>query len=82
LVKSISPKSFPIRGIIILSTRLTLYKKIENIKGYVWFSLNDYRTQMGEDGEGRFCQRIHGSTDIYGNEKPSYKVLSNIKNKN
>lgn len=62
----------------ILRERLTIYPTIENIRGYVWFSLNDYRTHMGEDGEGRLRQRVHGSTDMYGNEKPSYRLLTEL----
>lgn len=62
----------------ILLQRITIYRKLENMVGYVWFSLNDYRTHIGEDGQGRFKQRIHGSTDLYGKEKPSYKVLTKL----
>lgn len=58
--------------------RLELYGKMKNIRGYVWFSLNDYRTHRGEQGEGRMKQRVHGSTDLYGNEKPSYHVLCEL----
>ncbi len=62
----------------LLQQRIELYNKIENIKGYVWFSLNDYRTHCGEAGEDKFRQRIHGSTDLYGNEKPSYRLLCSL----
>lgn len=63
----------------ILRERIPIYKKLENMAGYVWFSLNDYRTQMGEEGEGRFKQRVHGSTDLYGNKKNSYDVFARVK---
>lgn len=63
----------------ILKERIPIYKKLKNMVGYVWFSLNDYRTHCGEYGEGKLKQRIHGSTDLYGNEKPSYKIFSEIK---
>lgn len=63
----------------ILLQRMTLYKKCRNLAGYVWFSLNDYRTHMGEQGDGKYKQRIHGSTDLYGREKPSYQVFAAIK---
>lgn len=59
----------------ILSERLALYRTIGNIRGYIWFSLNDYRTHLGESGEGRFQCRIHGSVDLYGAEKPSYRLF-------
>ncbi len=62
----------------ILKERLTMYSKIENICGYVWFSLNDYRTHCGEEGEDKMRRRVHGSTDLYGNEKPSYRLLCKL----
>ena len=62
----------------ILLERIPIYKSLPNMVGYVWFSLNDYRTHCGEAGEGKLKQRIHGSTDLYGNEKPSYKIFSQV----
>lgn len=62
----------------ILRERVPLYKALPNLCGYVWFSLNDYRTHCGEAGEGKLKQRVHGSTDLYGNEKPSYRVLCEV----
>lgn len=62
----------------ILKERLEMYAKIENICGYMWFSLNDYRTHCGEAGENKMRQRVHGSTDLYGNEKPSYRLLCEL----
>lgn len=62
----------------ILVQRIPIYKSLSNMCGYVWFSLNDYRTHCGEAGEGKLKQRIHGSTDLVGNEKPSYKIFCGI----
>lgn len=62
----------------ILTERLGMYSKIKNICGYMWFSLNDYRTHCGEEGEGKLRRRVHGSTDLYGNEKPSYRLLQSL----
>lgn len=62
----------------ILKGRLEMYAKIKNICGYMWFSLNDYRTHCGEAGEDKMRQRVHGSTDLYGNEKPSYRLLQSL----
>lgn len=62
----------------ILEERLALYKKIHNICGYMWFSLNDYRTHCGEAGKDKMRQRVHGSTDLYGNKKPSYELLRKL----
>lgn len=62
----------------ILKDRIPVYMSLEHMAGYVWFSLNDYRTHYGEWGEGKMKQRIHGSTDLYGNEKPSYGEFCKI----
>lgn len=48
------------------------------IAGAIYFCLNDYRSQMGEDGKGRFKARIHGLTDLYFNKKPSYYVYKQL----
>ncbi|MGN1328527.1 MAG: glycoside hydrolase family 2 protein [Eubacterium sp.] len=62
----------------ILKERLEMYSRIDNICGYMWFSLNDYRTHCGEAGEDKMRQRVHGSTDLYGNKKPSYSLLRKL----
>lgn len=62
----------------ILESRLNIYRNIKFITGYMWFSLNDYRTCVGEQDAGRMKQRVHGSTDLTGNEKPSYILLCNL----
>jgi len=59
----------------IFKEKMDTYRKYSQIAGTINFCLNDYRTQMGEDGEGTLRKRIHGSTDLIGNEKPSYFVL-------
>ncbi|MDN3670356.1 glycoside hydrolase family 2 TIM barrel-domain containing protein [Echinicola jeungdonensis] len=48
------------------------------IMGYIYFSLNDYRTQMGEEGFGKYKIRRHGITDISLNRKPSFSVLKQL----
>lgn len=48
------------------------------IIGYIYFCLSDYRTQMGEEGFGKFKIRRHGITDVYLNPKPSYYVLKQL----
>jgi beta-glucuronidase len=55
----------------IFLTKMDCYRR-RGLAGSIYFCLNDYRTQMGEQGEGRLRQRIHGSTDCYGEPKPSY----------
>lgn len=54
--------------------KMKIYREL-GVNGIIWFCLNDYRTQMGEEGEGRLRRRVHGSTDLYGNPKPSYETV-------
>lgn len=62
----------------ILIDKTNFYRKFPSIVGAIHFSLNDYRTQMGEEGEGKLRQRVHGSTDLYGVPKPSFQALREI----
>ena len=62
------------RRAAIFREKVALYRKYQ-LNGWIYFSLNDYRTHMGEDGQGRFQKRVHGSTDLYGALKPSYAVV-------
>lgn len=64
------------RRISIYEDKLRYYNKYD-FAGWVYFSLNDYRTHVGESGKGKLKQRIHGSTDLYGNKKPSYDFIKN-----
>lgn len=48
------------------------------VKGYIYFSYNDYRTHMGIHGTGRHRQRIHGVVDLHLNPKPSWEYLKMI----
>jgi beta-glucuronidase len=55
--------------------KMKVYRKFPAISGIINFCLNDYRTQMGEEGTGMLRRRVHGSTDIFGEPKPSYYVV-------
>ena len=55
--------------------KLDFYRRIPAIGGTIYFCLNDYRTHMGEDGNGRLRRRVHGSTDWQGRPKPSYYTV-------
>jgi beta-glucuronidase len=55
--------------------KMKIYSKFPEISGIINFCLNDYRTQMGEEGRYQFRRRVHGSTDIFGEPKPSYYVV-------
>ena len=50
----------------------------EFVTGYIYFCLEDYRTQMGEEGMGKHRIRRHGITDYRHNPKPSYYVLRDL----
>ncbi len=54
--------------------KVDIYRR-GDVSGFIYFCLNNYRTQMGEDGEGRYRERIHGSTDLFGVPKPSYSTV-------
>lgn len=54
------------------------WAKNDYIMGAIYFSLNDYRTHMGESGKGRYKARIHGLTDLWFNKKPSYEVYKGL----
>ncbi len=44
----------------------------------IYFSLNDYRTHMGEGGAGKFKNRTHGVTGLCGERKPSFYMLKQL----
>ncbi|HPE58134.1 MAG TPA: glycoside hydrolase family 2 TIM barrel-domain containing protein [Bacteroidales bacterium] len=46
------------------------------VAGAIYFSLNDYRTHMGEAGDSKFTQRVHGVFDIFGNRRKSAEYLT------
>lgn len=48
------------------------------VTGYIYFCLEDYRTQMGEEGMGKHRIRRHGITDYRHHPKPSYYVLRDL----
>lgn len=54
------------------------YAESPYVSGAIYFCLNDYRTHMGEGGQGMMKHRVHGVLDFKGNKKPSYKVLQNL----
>ncbi|WP_157685508.1 glycoside hydrolase family 2 protein [Paenibacillus donghaensis] len=67
-----------IRRTEILLRKTEIYRQYPQFAALIFFSLNDYRTQMGEDGEGKLKQRVHGSLDIHNRVKPSFAALREI----
>jgi beta-glucuronidase len=56
---------------------MSVYESKPYIEGAIYFDLTDYRTHFGA-GEGKFKQRVHGIYDMYGNPKPSMRVLREL----
>jgi beta-glucuronidase len=63
------------RRIAILRSHDAVYRDEPNVAGLIFFCYNDYRTHMGDKGQGVLQQRVHGVVDVYGNRKASYEVL-------
>jgi beta-glucuronidase len=68
--------------IALFRKKLDIYRENPAIGGVIYFCLNDYRTQFqapygkrAEMGVGKLQRRIHGSTDMFGEPKPSYYVV-------
>ena len=56
-----------------------IYESKPYIEGAIYFDLTDYRTHYpGTTETNKFRRRIHGVYDMYGNAKPSMKVLKNL----
>ncbi|HBY61010.1 MAG TPA: hypothetical protein DEH78_14400 [Solibacterales bacterium] len=45
------------------------------VAGLIFFCYNDYRTHIGDKGQGVLKQRVHGVVDVYGRRKPSWELL-------
>ncbi|MBT9484567.1 glycoside hydrolase family 2 TIM barrel-domain containing protein [Sediminibacterium sp.] len=55
---------------------MAIYESKPYLEGAIYFDLTDYRTHYpGTTDIGKFRRRIHGVYDMYGNPKPSMKVL-------
>jgi beta-glucuronidase len=50
-------------------------RRHDRVAGLIFFCYNDYRTHIGDRGQGALKQRVHGVVDVYGRRKPSYEVL-------
>ena len=54
------------------------WQKADFIPGYIYFCVQDYRTQMGEEGLGKWRIRRHGVTKVDLTPKPSYYVMRQL----
>jgi beta-glucuronidase len=57
---------------------ITEWKRHDFVCGYIYFCLEDYRTQMGEEGLGKDRIRRHGVCDKRLNPKASFDILRQI----
>jgi beta-galactosidase len=58
---------------------MAIYESKDYVEGAIYFDLTDYRTHYpGTSEENKFRRRIHGVYDMYGNPKPSMKVLREL----
>jgi beta-glucuronidase len=55
---------------------MSLYESKPYVEGAIYFDLTDYRTHYpGTSENNKYRRRVHGIYDMYGNPKPSMKVL-------
>ncbi|HRD56850.1 MAG TPA: glycoside hydrolase family 2 TIM barrel-domain containing protein [Ferruginibacter sp.] len=58
---------------------MAMYESKPYVEGAIYFDLTDYRTHYpGTSEKNKFRRRIHGVYDMYGNPKPSMKVLREL----
>jgi len=62
-----------------LLDHMRIYESKPYVAGAIYFDLTDYRTHYpGTEDIGKFRRRIHGVYDMYGNPKPSMKLLQTL----
>ena len=61
-----------------MNFHLREWAKRDWVVAAIYFSLNDYRTHMGEEGERKFKRRTHGISGMYGERKPSFYMLKEM----
>ncbi|MBI1389745.1 MAG: hypothetical protein GC154_15005 [bacterium] len=59
----------------VLKTHTDAYRGNPSVAGAIFFDYNDYRTHVGDKGQGAFQQRVHGVVDLLGKPKPSWEAL-------
>lgn len=59
----------------IIDRHTEVFRDFPEVAGAIYFDYNDYRTLVGDKGNGAFRQRVHGVVDLYANRKPSFNAL-------
>ena len=58
---------------------MAIYESKPYVEGAIYFDLTDYRTHYpGTADKNKYRRRIHGVFDMYGNPKPSMKMLRDL----
>jgi beta-glucuronidase len=58
---------------------MATYESKPYVEGAIYFDLTDYRTHYpGTSEQNKYRRRVHGVYDMYGNPKPSMKVLREL----
>lgn len=58
---------------------MAIYESKPYVEGAIYFDLTDYRTHYpGTSDKNKYRRRIHGVYDMYGQPKPSMKVLREL----
>ena len=58
---------------------MAIYESKPYVEGAIYFDLTDYRTHYpGTPDKNKYRRRIHGVYDMYGQPKPSMKVLREL----
>ncbi len=58
---------------------MSIFESKPFVQGAIYFDLTDYRTHYpGTPEKNKYRRRIHGVYDMYGNPKPSMKVLREL----
>lgn len=62
-----------------LAYHMAIYESKPYVEGAIYFDLTDYRTHFpGTSEKNKYRRRIHGIYDMYGNPKPSMKLLREL----
>lgn len=66
------------RRVVEMAYHYDQWAKNKYIIGAIYFSLNDYRTHVGEAGFGRYKSRVHGLSSMWFDRKPSFYVYKGL----
>ena len=59
----------------IINNHTDVLRDFPEVAGAIYFDYNDYRTIVGDHGQGALRQRVHGVVDLYANRKLSFEAL-------